>query len=35
MEMQGRVSEKEREMGRLILEEAGTYNIIDILLFLM
>ena len=34
MEIRGRVSEKEREMERLILEEAGTYSIMDIILFL-
>ena len=33
-EMRGKVSQKQREMQRLILNEAGTYYIIDLLHFL-
>lgn len=32
--MKGKINEKEKEMERLILEEAGTYYIIDLLHFL-
>jgi len=34
LEARGKVTEKEREIERLILEEAGTYYIIDLLQFL-
>lgn len=34
LEAKGKLTEKEKEIERLILEEAGTYYIIDLLQFL-